>query len=86
MGVGRRNGDLQHPEFLSALASAPPVAECAWMRVDVDGERGPLVFALAVHAGWVVSAPRIARRLVGQRAKDVWRYWRGRGARLGRIG
>lgn len=72
---------------LDAMRTAPPIAHCPWMRVEVVGERGrPIVFALAVHDGWIVGGARIGRKLVGQRARDVWKLWISRGAKLDRIG
>jgi hypothetical protein len=78
---------VSHPEFLDALRAAPAPALCPWMRVSVRGESGAwLTFALAVHDGWIVATAPIAKAWFGQRAKDAWRFWRGRGAQLERIG
>lgn len=80
------NAPVKHPEFLEALRTAPPIAECPWMRVELQGERQVFVFALAVHKGWIVAAAPVARAWFGQRARDAWRYWRQRRAKLQRIG
>lgn len=73
-------------EFLDVLRAAPPAAELPWMRVEIVGESGKTyVFALAVHGGWVVGGAPIAKMMIGQRARDVWKMYRRRGAILSRL-
>jgi hypothetical protein len=73
-------------EFLDVLRGAPPVAELPWMRVEIVGESSKTyVFALAVHDGWVVGGAPIARMMIGQRARDVWKMYKRRGAALSRL-
>jgi hypothetical protein len=73
-------------EFLEALRTAPVPAQCPWMRVEVQGESGRwMVFSMAVWSGWIVATAPIAKPWFGQRARDAWRFWRGRGAKLCRI-
>lgn len=81
------NKPIQHPEFLEALRTAPPAAECPWMRIEVRGETGQwFVFALAAWDGWIVATAPIARAWFGQRARDAWKHWKARKAALERIG
>jgi hypothetical protein len=56
------------------------------MRIEVQGETGQwLVFCLAVHDGKVVGGAPIGKRMFGMDARNVWRFWRNRKARLMRL-
>lgn len=82
----KRELSAAEKEFLEVVREAPSVAELPWMRVELAGEMGAVyVFALAVFRGWVVGGAPIARRMIGQRVRDVWRAYRHRGAVLSRI-
>ena len=72
--------------FAEALSRRPPITELPWMRVELQGETGQwFVFGLAVHEGWVVAVAPVARRMFGHRARDVWKIYRSRGAKLMRL-
>jgi hypothetical protein len=68
------------------LATAPSVVELPWMRVELVTETGKIcVFALAVHKGWIVATAPIAKKLYGQSAREAWKLFRSRGAKLMRM-
>ena len=57
-----------------------------WMYVRLTGESRTWEFALVVFSGWIVhGAPVAAKRHVGQRARDSWRVFAQRNAKLARL-
>lgn len=73
-------------ETFAAALSHPAPSECPWLHIVHEGQLCRLEFALVSWNGWIVGgAPFAVRRYFGQRTRDVWRFFRGRGGTLTRL-
>lgn len=68
-----------------SVGRCPPAHALPWMRVEIRGKREWVVFALAVHDGRIVECAPVARSMLGLPARDVWKHYAHRGAKLTRL-
>lgn len=75
-----------HKDTFTAALSHPPPLECPWLLIEQQRQQCRYEFALVSWNGWIVGgAPIAVKRYFGQRTRDVWTFFRGRGARLARL-